>query len=75
MPESDDTPAIFFCKLSGSRQFPRLEPMGFPNIHFIFHVEDRFPVTFPHVDVDGAMIVTVEEKAKAFLLENLRHGG
>ena len=74
MPFSDDELLVFLGEGFGPVQFTGFETLGIAQFHDPGDNKDRLSTAVADVNMNGFVIIAVEEKAKAVLFKNLRHG-
>ena len=73
MPLLDYKLLVFACQVLGFRQLLGLESNGFAENHLAFDFENSFAVSPSHMDMDGSVIIAVEEEAISVFCEYCRH--
>jgi len=66
---------IFGCQVFRFPQFTGFQPHGFSQNHTIFNFKNSFAAAFADMDVNGTVIVAIEEKPESMLDEYGRHDG
>jgi hypothetical protein len=73
MPLVDYKLSMLRCQGFCVSQLARLQAHGLPQNDLIFHFEHRLTSAFANVDMNGSVLVAVEEKPESILYENGRH--